>query len=264
MLENGVVGCYISLYCQTVEAPDLATHRAVAPRSLVAQLDGTLRLAIISGALPAGSKISEPELARTHGVSRSTVREALGRLEAAYLITRKANAGARVVELSLGELVEIYQVREALEGTACRLAAEQMTTAEIEDLRVLLAEHRRDSELQQGHAYYQKEGDLDFHFRLVQGCRNRKLIQLLCDELYTKVRMYRYHFGMVSPRVRDAFAEHVRIVDAIADRDGEMAEMLMRRHIRASRISSQRQLRERIEGVEAGAVGAGVTDNEQG
>ncbi|MGK2915092.1 MAG: GntR family transcriptional regulator [Porticoccaceae bacterium] len=211
-------------------------------QSLVDQLYERLRVAIIHGDMPVGSKISETELARTQGVSRGTVREALGRLEAGYLITRKTNAGARVVELSLTELVEIYQVREALEGMACRLAAERMTATEIADLRDLLAHHQRDSELQEGRAYYQQEGDLDFHFRLVQSSGNSKLIHVLCDDLYAKVRMYRYHFGMVSARVRDAFVEHVHIVDAIADRDGEMAEMLMRRHIRASRINSQRQL----------------------
>ncbi len=206
------------------------------------QLYERLRLAIIHGEIPIGSKLSEQDLVRAYQVSRSTVREALSRLEAAYLVTRKTNAGARVVELGLDDLVELYQVREAMEGMACRLAGERMTAAEIGDLRRLLAQHQRDCELQEGRSYYQQEGDLDFHFRLVQGSKNSKLIHLLCDELYVKVRMYRYHFGMSSPRVRDAFSEHLHIVDAIAERDGEMAEMLMRRHIRASRRNGQQQL----------------------
>lgn len=214
----------------------------VPPPSVLDQLYERLRAAIIHGEIPVGSKLSEQDLVRAYQVSRGTVREALSRLEAAYLVTRKANAGARVVELGLDDLVELYQVREAMEGMACRLAAERMTAAEIAELRQLLAEHQRDSELQEGRSYYQQEGDLDFHFRLVQGSKNSKLIHLLCDELYVKVRMYRYHFGMSSPRVHDAFAEHLHIVDAIAERDGEMAEMLMRRHIRASRVNGQQQL----------------------
>ncbi len=211
--------------------------------SAVDQLYERLRVEIIHGDIVAGSKISEADLSRNYNVSRSTVREAIGRLESAYLVSRRANAGARVVELTLAELLEIYKVREALEGMACRLAAENMSDTDIGDLHRLLLAQMESSELQEGRAYYQKEGDLDFHFRLVQGSQNSKLIHLLCDELYAKVRMYRYQFGMVSPRAIDAYAEHQHIVRAIADRDGEMAEMLMRRHIRASRLNVERQMR---------------------
>ncbi len=215
--------------------------------SAVDQLYQRLRTEIIHGDIAMGSKISEAEISRNYNVSRSTVREAIGRLESTYLVSRKANAGARVVELDINELLEIYQVREALEGMACRLAAEQMSDAKIVELEQLLKAHMESSELQTGQAYYQKEGDLDFHYRLVQGSQNSKLIHFLCDELYTKLRMYRYQFGMVSPRAVDAYAEHRHIVQAINDRDGEMAEMLMRRHIRASRLNVERQVQLRAE-----------------
>lgn len=210
--------------------------------SAVDQLYERLRGRIIHGEIAAGAKFSEAELCRDYGASRSTVREAIARLESVYLVSRRANAGARVVELNVEELLEIYQVREALEGMACRLAAERMSDAAIDEVRGLLQAHMENSDLQAGRAYYQKEGDLDFHYRLVQASQNSKLIHLLCDELYTKVRMYRYQFGMVSPRAVDAYAEHQHIVQAIADRDGEMAEMLMRRHIRASRMNIERQI----------------------
>ena len=213
--------------------------------SAVDQLYQRLRIEIIHGDIAAGSKISEAELSRNYKVSRSTIREAITRLESAYLVSRKANAGARVVELDIEELLEIYQVREALEGMACRLAAKLMSDADIARLDALLQMHMQNSELREGRAYYQKEGDLDFHYRLVMGSQNSKLIHLLCDELYAKVRMYRYQFGMVSPRASDAFAEHRHIVQAIVDRDGEMAEMLMRHHIRASRNNIERQMGKR-------------------
>lgn len=201
-----------------------------------------LRSEIICGDIASGSKINEAELSRSYHVGRSTVREVLARLESVCLVSRKANASARVIELSVHGLLEIYHVREALEGMACRLAAQNMSDAAIADLRCLLEEHMQNSALQEGRAYYQKEGDLDFHYRLVKGSGNGELVRLLCDELYTKVRMYRYQFGMLSPRASDAFSEHRHIVQTIADRDGEMAEMLMRRHIRASRINVERQM----------------------
>ena len=217
----------------------------IAPSSVSTAVDTLfhrLRGDIICGQIAAGSKINEAELSRQYKVGRSTVREALARLVSACLVSRKANAGARVIELSVHGLLEIYHVREALEGMACRLAAQNMSAAEITELQQLLEEHMQNSELQEGRAYYQKEGDLDFHYRLVKGSANSELIRLLCDELYAKVRMYRYQFGMLSPRASDAFSEHRHIVQAIADRDGEMAEMLMRRHIRASRINVERQM----------------------
>lgn len=210
--------------------------------SAVAQLYNSLRIAIIQGDIPVGSKISELDLSRQYKVSRSTIRETIGRLESAYLVVKKANAGARVAELNIEELLEIYRVREALEGMACRLAAENMSDGDIAQLHQLLRQHMKENELQQGRAYYQKEGDLDFHYLLVQGSQNSKLIHLLCDELYSKVRMYRYQFGMQGPRAIDAYAEHQHIVKAITDRDGEMAELLMRRHIRASRLNVERQM----------------------
>lgn len=194
-----------------------------------------IRGAIERGDIAAGSKISEPELARRFGVSRGPLREAIGRLEACGLVERRANVGARVVTLSSEGLLEIFQVREALESMAARLAAEHMTDEEIAGLRELLDQHGRQIEEDSGQAYFQKVGDLDFHYRIVQGSRNSQLIKLLCNDLYHLMRLYRYQFGMQSRRAPRAFVEHRMIVDAIEQRDGEMAELLMRHHIRTSR-----------------------------
>jgi DNA-binding GntR family transcriptional regulator len=194
-----------------------------------------IRGAIERGDIAAGSKISEPELARRFGVSRGPLREAIGRLEACGLVERRANVGARVVTLSSEGLLEIFQVREALESMAARLAAEHMTDEEIAALRGLLDQHGRQIEEDSGQAYFQKVGDLDFHYRIVQGSRNGQLIKLLCNDLYHLMRLYRYQFGMQSRRAPRAFVEHRMIVDAIEQRDGEMAELLMRHHIRTSR-----------------------------
>ncbi|NMP15547.1 GntR family transcriptional regulator [Thalassotalea sp. Y01] len=197
---------------------------------------------IVEGRIEPGSKISEPELSKQYQVSRSTLREALNRLEKCHLIERKANVGSRVVECSVTGLLEIYQVREALEGMACRLAAQNMTDEEIEDLKRVLAVHADTKELQDGVAYYQEEGDLDFHYRVILGSHNAQLITILCSELYHLVRMYRCQFGMNSPRATRAFDEHRHILTAIAERDGELAEILMRRHIAASRKNIEKKL----------------------
>jgi DNA-binding GntR family transcriptional regulator len=206
------------------------------------QIFAEIRQEIVEGRIPQGSKISEPELARRFGISRGPLREAMRRLEASNLVSRRANVGARVITLSSEQLLEIYHVREALEGMAARLAAERMPDTEVDELQALLEEHRRQVELEQGRAYFQREGDLDFHYRIVRGSHNDRLIGLLCNDLYHLVRMYRCQFGMVSPRAPQALREHGQIVEAIVDRDGELAEVLMRRHIRASRRNVERRM----------------------
>lgn len=213
-------------------------------RTLADRVFEELQDAIVTGGIAPGTKITEPGLAKEYGISRGPLREAMRRLEGRHLVSRIPHVGARVVSLSLDELLELYEVREAMEGMACRLAARQMPTAEIDSLKELLEKHESQAELQQNLAYYQKEGDLDFHYRIVLGSGNKKLMELLCGELYYLVRMYRYRFSATSGRPKRAFQEHYRIVDAIEQRDEELAEMLMRRHIRASRDNVEQRLRE--------------------
>lgn len=218
------------------------SENLVESRTLADKVCEQIVTAIVVGDIPPGQKISEPELARTYGISRGPLREAMRRLEGLRLIERKPHVGARVVKLSIKELIEIYRVREALEGMACRMAAEFMTEQEIDALRTLLDEHERSVEQLDGRSYFQKEGDLDFHYRIVQGSKNEKLLELLGSDLYHLVRMYRYQFSVSSSRPKRALKEHRQIVDAIEARDPELAEMLMRRHISAARKNIEAKL----------------------
>jgi len=142
-----------------------------------------IQAAIVKGEIAPGSKISEPELARVYGISRGPLREAIHRLEGQKLLVRIPHVGARVVSLSHAELIELYEIRESLEGMACRLAAERMSAAEIDELRRVLDTHEQDAAFKAGVGYYQQEGDFDFHYRIIQGSGNRTLSQMLCGEL---------------------------------------------------------------------------------
>ncbi|PKM05437.1 MAG: GntR family transcriptional regulator [Gammaproteobacteria bacterium HGW-Gammaproteobacteria-6] len=201
-----------------------------------------IQTAIVKGEIPPGTRISEQYLSTTFAISRGPVREAIRRLEGRRLVVRIPHAGVRVVSLSYEELIELYHVREALEGMACRLAAEHMSDDEIAGLRDVLATHEKHSGLKANESYYQQEGDLDIHYLIIQGSKNRTLSDMLCGDLYHLVRMYRYRYSTTPKRPQQAFAEHHRIIEAIADRDGELAEMLMRRHISASRRNIERRM----------------------
>ena len=200
-------------------------------RTLADRVFARLQDDIVRGEILPGSKVSETELASRYGVSRGPLREAIRRLESRKLLERVVHVGTRVASLSVNDLIEIYHVREALEGMAARLAAEHMTPRSTLFPYTTLFRS----------AYFQREGDLDFHYRIIQGSHNATLSQLLIGELYHLVRMYRYQFSTVANRPQKALNEHRRIVEAIEARDGEMAELLMRRHISSARKNIENQ-----------------------
>jgi len=211
---------------------------------LADRLGEALITAVVRGEIPAGARINEPELARRFDVSRGPLREAIRRLEGLHLVRRIPHAGVRVVTLDAAQLTEIYEMREALEGMAARLAARNMNAAEVADLKALLDAHERQIEATGGSEYYQREGDFDIHYRIIRGSGNARLINFLCGELYHLVRMFRYRSSLVASRPQRALAEHRAITEAIEQHDEELAEMLMRRHISSARQSIERQLEE--------------------
>lgn len=200
-----------------------------------------LRGDIVEGSIAPGSKLNESELSTKYQVSRAIVREAINRLENVSLVERKANVGAKVVTLTLDGLIQLYQVRESLEGMAARLAAKYMHAQEVTQLQALLQQHAES--VKDSQSYYQEAGDVDFHYRVVLGSHNQHLIGMLMNNIYHLVRMYRVQLGMAGPRVTTAFEEHRNIVQAIANKDEELAEMLMRRHIAYSRSNIEHKLR---------------------
>ena len=219
--------------------PDESAARTASDRVFEALQD-----AIVRGVIEPGSRVGETELAERFGISRGPLREALRRLESRRLVERTPHVGIRIASLTHAALIELYYLREALEGMAARLAALNMTAAEVAGLKALLAEHERDEALKADTAYFQQEGDLDFHYRIIHGSHNQALIQLLIGELYHRIRMYRYQFSAYANRPQKAFGEHQRIVEAIEAHDGDLAEMLMRRHVSSARQNIEKHLKE--------------------
>ena len=203
-------------------------------RTLWEQLFRRLSDAIVSGELPPGSKLSEPALARQYGVSRGPLREAINRLQERHLVRRTAHFGARVVELSPQILEETYVVREALEGMAAREAARNCTPDDIEALRRAYARHVA-AVREGGEGPVWRSADEDFHVLIARASRNPMLIRLLTEDFYQLVGFYRSQLVHVRGRGDRTLAEHRRILEAIEDKDGDLAELQMRRHIAAAR-----------------------------
>ena len=205
---------------ESLEAPTLAR------RSF-----DSIKSDIINGQLAQGTKIVESDLALKYGISRGPLREAIHRLEQIKLIVRVPHAGSRVVTLDVKMMQDIYTAREALEGMAARLAARLMPDADIEALSMLLNQHSENINETAGKAYLQREGDIDFHYRIALASQNRWIQQNLHGELYQLIRMCRHQSGQFPSRAQTALDQHRQIANAIAQRDEELAELLMRRHI---------------------------------
>ena len=190
---------------------------------------------IYDGVLAPGAHINEAMIAEEFKVSRGPVREAMRRLQGLQLITRAPYLKARVVELTQEEARELFEMRLALEGVACRLAAERMTAEEIQELVHELEQDRQRTLVGNNELAGKPSTDapkvFDFHERIVRGSRNGRIIDALCGDLYHLLRIYRRRSGMVAERKSQAYAEHWQILRAIKARDGELAESLMRSHV---------------------------------
>jgi DNA-binding GntR family transcriptional regulator len=209
------------------------------PRTLADRAYDEIADAIVRGDLPLGARISEAALSKRFSVGRGPLREALRRLEGRKLVVVKPNAGARVVSLTIRDIVELYQIREALEALACQLATERMTEAELDGMERLLDEHDREPE--QGRASSRNARVPDFHSAVVEGSKNRQLINLLCGELFDLLRIYRFRSSGEQGRTPLAFDEHREVLVAMRKRDAEHAALLMRHHVRRSRMNILRQ-----------------------
>ncbi|QYJ97942.1 GntR family transcriptional regulator [Shewanella alkalitolerans] len=199
-----------------------------------------IQTSIIKGELAPGSKINEQMLAQRYGISRGPTREALLTLERRRLVVRIPHVGARVAQLSIDELNDLYRLRSVLEGMACELAAKHITPTALMQLQRLM--DSQEAALAKGDTYFQQDGDVDFHYRIIRASGSRHLQETLIGNLYHLLRMYRYQCTSESRPTR-AIAEHRRIVEAIAAGDGELASLLMRRHIEQGRINTEKRLK---------------------
>lgn len=198
--------------------------------------------AILSGDLPGGARLRESELATRFGVSRAPLREALRLLEERRLIERLPYSGVRVIELSLKMVADLYEVRAAVEAIACQRAASRITLEDIAALEAMLAAEGEQIDAEPGHQRHLPP-IRDFHTRIAEIAGNEELLRLLSRDLWRHARnYYRRVWNTLPDRGRSVHFEHVSILEALKLRDGELAALLMRRHIDHSRALLERHI----------------------
>lgn len=212
---------------RTAEGTESAVRPAEDERGLD-KVHGIVRRAIVNGDLQPGVIVSQVQLARELGVSRTPLREALRLLQREGLVEGEPNRRVRVAPISVEDLEELFTLRVVNEAVGIRLTVPTLTASDIAELRGLIEEMDRIAELRDRERW--EIPHREFHRRLVRGfgARPARLIEELADH---SERYRRAHLESGPRAWTVGPAEHSLIVDACAAGDAQEAAMLLVRHI---------------------------------
>ena len=206
-----------------------------------------LRLGILRGQFAEGSVVSEASLARELGISRTPVGEAVRQLVGEGLMDQVPRFGTIVKAIGREELVELYEMREALEGYAAGRAAERISEASLrrlDEYTAVMARIARDAAAQEAEDLDEATlrrflaADFAFHMHVLGAAGNKRLLKTVHD-MRTISRIFRLRRARHSPSiVSSAAAFHGDILAALRGRDGERASRLMTDHIRAGKLET--------------------------
>ena len=196
-----------------------------------------LRDAIQHGELKPGQRIMEIEMADWLRVSRTPVRDAIRRLEAEGMLRHEPRNGLVVASLDRQAVLELYVMRETLEGTAARLCARHASDMEIMDL-VELVERERGL---QGNVEALPRHNRLFHEAIHRGAHNRYLGKSLAA-VNDSMGLLGNPLMLLPHRAQAALDEHAHIARAIERHDPEAADEAARRHVRAAQRERMKRL----------------------
>ena len=188
----------------------------------------SLRKAIVEGSLKPGERLMEVQLAEQLGVSRTPVREAIRKLELEGFVIMLPRKGAYVADMSVKDIIDVLEVRSALEGLAANLAAERMDEKEIEELKKI--SDSLNSAMENGNLDEILKKDVEFHQCIFEAAGNKRLTQMI-NSLWEQV--YRFRAGYMSDNnaIRGIKEEHEHLIEAIVSGDGKKASKCAKEHI---------------------------------
>ncbi len=202
-------------------------------RTLWERVYDYLRDEILADRLPPGTVLQEVALAQSLGVSRGPVREALGRLAAEGLVTIRPRRGAVVRSLSAEEFLEAYQVREALEVMAVRLAVPRLSDEDAAALQRRIEEMTGAAEAGDVQGFF--EANAAFHETFFDACGNGMLRDTY-RQVCVQIDRYRLRSLQLRGNLQRSIAEHRAILRAAKAGDVEKAVHLISEHIRVPQI----------------------------
>lgn len=187
-----------------------------------------LRAAILAGDFQPNERLVEADLIESLGVSRAAVRIALVRLAHEGLVEHERNRGAKVRLVPTEEAIEILQVRALLESLAAREAATHASQADIDELRLILADMR--DRLDAGDLLGCSNRNAALHSRILE-ISGHATASRIVSALNSQLVRFQYRTILVPGRAERSFSEHAAVVEAIAARAPAKAEAAMRLHL---------------------------------
>lgn len=200
-----------------------------------------IRNAIITGDLPGGTPLRDRQLADELGVSRTPVREALHRLEAAGLVEPRGRAGWAVTPFTEQDVKEIFQLRRLLEPVGLESLEEEPDEARLAGLTAYFEDYEHPIEAERYTDYFRH--DDDFH-RAIVACSGNRRISAFYDVMNAHINRGRHFlYGATAGRVEETLDEHRAIVEALVARDFARAREALLTHLRTGEQLMLRQLR---------------------
>lgn len=187
-----------------------------------------LQQLIYSGEVAPGERLNEAALALRMGTSRGPIREAIRMLTGIGLVVAVPNRGVLVRQISVREMLEIYELRALLFGFAAQHAAEHLSDADRREFEQLLAAMDVACEAGDGQRYYVL--NLRFHALLMSQCQNRRAQQAYEDHA-KELHLFRRRYFDATVNMRRSNSEHRRIFEAIASGARDRAAKLAQSHV---------------------------------
>ncbi|MDO5589752.1 MAG: GntR family transcriptional regulator [Lachnospiraceae bacterium] len=201
-------------------------------QSLRGRVFQSLREDILNGKYKENDELREITIGEELGVSRTPVREALRQLELEGLVRIVPNKGAYVTGITRKDVIDIFKIRSMLEGLCARWATEHITKEQIEELEemLLLSEFRLKKEKS---AVADQVSELDGRFhKVLYEASNSRILEHVLSDFHKYVKLARKTSVSAENRAAKSIEEHRAILDAIKQKDADLAEGLADRHIR--------------------------------
>jgi DNA-binding GntR family transcriptional regulator len=185
------------------------------------QVYGILLAMIINHDLEPGQRLKEEHLARQLGISRTPLRDAITRLAKDGFVELNPRKGAVVTPFEIDDVVEVYDIRKALEVLAMGLAIKNLKGKDLERIRNYLTRPTKKNLL---------KADTELHELIIKNCGNKRLQELLSN-LYRLIEVFREAGYQSRQRSSKAQQDHLEMIKALMAKDVEKSQILMGRHI---------------------------------
>lgn len=202
-----------------------------------------LKIQIIDFTLKPGQKLQDRQLAIQLEVSRTPVREALNRLVQEGFVRQTPGQGYFVKEITIKEIEELYEVREALEVLAAKMAIQSINNSQIKKLSEILKRHKK--LIQNGTSESSLLDEAEFHKTIALSSGNQTLYVIISN-IFDKIATYRGIGTLTLQRTKIAYQQHEEIFISLKEKDSRKLKKIMRGHITEARRDAIERVKKEI------------------